>query len=183
MAFLNELLSAAKIWKDPDSVKIVETVLRACKIQKAQQLLAEAGDLEMNCRWKLTDEDSFQILRKLGDGVYELYQIQAFESLICNRSYAIAHDIIDVHDMGPEGPHDIMKAYGYFSIKQMKSIHGESTEEVLAVYRFELDAGNYDNLLSTRRSADAYQTVSYVKTYTWEDAKDMIQTISGYCKE
>lgn len=105
--------------------------------------------------WMKTDDDSFQICRKLkelsvlhGDDVYEFYQVQQsvpHSTDIHERLYSVAHGIIYFDEVDIE---DILGCYGYVSMDQVKEEYGGDWKRILAECDFELTAGCMENLVS-----------------------------------
>ena len=119
--------------------------------------------------WTVTDDDSFQIRRRVEDraGTYfELYQIQ-ISPVNPESMYGIAHGFVYPMDMDEESVADTLECYGYESLASFKEEYGEEWPGVLAEMEFELDASSGENLIQNARFAE------------WEDARKWIETVSG----
>lgn len=118
--------------------------------------------------WILTDDDSFQICRKVenifeGMGpVYELYQVQAVTD-DGDKCCKVAHEYVFVNDVNID---DILECYGYSSIDDI-SDDKNTMEQILAECSFELAAGSLENLLST-------------PLLSYNEARAIISELSGY---
>lgn len=89
--------------------------------------------------WILTDDDCFQICRKVKDGVYELYQVTntlpSWKGT--EKAFGVSHAIIDLEtaDIG-----SICECYSYPSLDKIKDWYGDGWEQIIAECAFELDA-------------------------------------------
>ncbi len=123
---------------------------------------------QKHSEWILTDDDSFQICRKVENiaedlgPVYELYQVQAVTD-DGDKCCKVAHEYVFVNDVNID---DILECYGYSSIDDI-SDDKNTMEQILAECSFELTAGSWENLLST-------------PLLSYNEARAIISELSGY---
>lgn len=144
--------------------------------EKAAELIRRLDQLVPEQRkttdWIMTDDDSYQICRKLldmsealGDAVFEFYQVQdaPIESNSEIPVYVIAHDIVCYKDIDISM---VLDCYGYTSIEEVYNQYGDSWQQIIAECAFELDAGSYYNTSGL--------------SLPWEEATKVIRQESGY---
>ena len=123
--------------------------------------------MKKNNKWVLTDDDSFQLRRKLTDGTYELYQITQVKAGSDSDSealYGISHGIVYVDGIDVS---NVLDCYGYKSVDEVKNIYGEDGwEGIVAECEFELDALDY--------------LVTGDTCFSFEIAEGFILKMSGY---
>lgn len=109
----------------------------------------------------LTDDDSFQIVRKLDNNNFELYQINEEDKIRENPTYYISHAVIDPSEYDYVM---ICDCSGYESVEKIKEEYKEDADLFMAELTFELQA--CDHIVKSG--------LSYNK------AKDLIKKMSGY---
>ncbi len=118
--------------------------------------------------WILTDDDSFQIRRKIEEDVFELYQIDAttpsWED--SDRVFRVSHAVIYICDIDQDS---MMDCYGYESLEAFKEMYGDDWKGVLAECDFEITSQNGEYFISS--------------DLTWKEAKELICKLSGYQEE
>lgn len=114
--------------------------------------------------WELTDDDSFQICRKIEDGLYELYQVTQITPSwkYEERGFRVSHAWIYTAEADLD---DICLCFGYDSVEQLKEEYGDCWEQIVAECDFELCA-----------------TECMIKTgdLTYQEAAALISKLSGY---
>lgn len=120
--------------------------------------------MEKSIGWMLTDEDSFQLRRKLSSGAYELYQITQMGE---DKAYNVSHGIIypEAVDMT-----SVLDCFGYDSLEELQNVYGNAWESIVAECEFELNAFN-SMILSNGPSM------------TWMEARELIHELTGYRTE
>lgn len=114
--------------------------------------------------WLLTDDDCFQICRKVRDGLYELFQINSRKPSWENdeNAFGVAHAFIDTKDADIA---DLCMCYGYQSLNEIKETYGSEWEQIIAECMFELEA--YEHMIET-------------PDMTYDEAKALIIRMSGF---
>lgn len=129
---------------------------------------AQIGEKEQKNGWILTDDDSFQIRRKIEEDVFELYQIDAtapsWEE--GDRVFRVSHAVIYICDINQDS---MMDCYGYESLEAFKEEYGDDWKGVLAECDFEITSQNGEYFISS--------------DLTWKEAKKLICKLSGYQEE
>ncbi|MSS38601.1 hypothetical protein [Clostridium porci] len=118
-----------------------------------------------NNKWKLTDDDSFQIRKERKEDVFELYQIDSVVSSYerGERDFRVSHAVVYLSDIDTE---DVLDCYGYESLKALKEEYGDDWKGILAECDFELTSQNGECFISP--------------DMTWDEAKQLICELSGY---
>lgn len=170
--------------------------------EKAAELLQRLDQLVPEQRkttdWIMTDDDSYQICRKLldmsdalEDAVYELYQVQ--EVPVENDSivpeYVIAHDIVCCNDIDVSS---VLECYGYESIEDVYDQYGDSWQQIMAECAFELDAGclyntsgismPWDEATKVIRQKSGYECQREEPDKKWSLIQKMVRKIINYCQ-
>ena len=122
--------------------------------------------------WILTDGDSFQIRRRIPgvgetcEDVFELYQITQTNTGWSDEEqrYGVSHAIVFLDKVIPE---QVLDCYGYESLEQFKTEYADEWKGVFAECVFETSALEY-----------MLQPVD--SSFTWNEAKGLICTLSGY---
>ena len=129
---------------------------------------ADSVPSEEASEWILTDQESFQICRKMleisernGDSAFELYQLQAVPGNDEDR-FCIAHDIVHLKDVDILS---VIDCYGYEDLDAVKEEYGGEWERIIAEWSFELDSGCLENLISS--------------TMTWDEGFRSIRCMAG----
>ncbi len=126
---------------------------------------ANVGQFFGNSEWVLTDDDSFQIRRQLGNGVFELYQINALECYPKEPEsyFRISHAVIYVSDIIRR-----LDCHGYYSsIERLKEEHGEDWQGILTECEFELMSQEGECFIDRHN-------------LRWDEAKKRVIQLSGY---
>lgn len=123
---------------------------------------------EKKNEWILTDNDSFQIRRKIEEDVFELYQIDAtapsWEE--GNQLFRVSHAVIYICNINQDS---MMDCYGYESFEAFKEEYGDNWKGVLAECDFEITSQNGECFISS--------------DLTWNEAKKLVCELSGYQEE
>lgn len=122
--------------------------------------------IEGKGEWCLTDDDSFQLRRKIGEGIFELYEIEQvlpFEQG-GERRFKVAHEIIFLSEIDTDS---VLSCYCYKSLEELKALYGNDWEGILAECDFELSAGSGEGILRS-------------PVLTWEESRALICLLSGY---
>lgn len=169
--------------------------------EKAAELIRRLDQLVPEQRkttdWIMTDDDSYQICRKLldmsealGDAVYELYQVQEVpvENDLFVPEYVIAHDIICCNDIDASL---VLDCYGYESIEDVYDQYGDSWQQIMAECAFELDAGcllntsgismPWDEATKVIRQEAGYECQREEPDKKWSLIQKMVREIINYC--
>ena len=120
--------------------------------------------------WTQTDDDSFQLRRKVMEDVYELYQIQMvrpFEDTSDEKLYKVAQGFIHIKGITPKDRKNILECYGYSSIDELYEQYGDDWKGILAECWFELKAGCGIGLIDS-------------PDMTWDESKSLICKCSGF---
>lgn len=122
--------------------------------------------LKGSSEWELTDDDSFQLRRRLCDGIYELYEIEQVLPYGQGegRRFKVAHEIIFTSEIDTD---TVLSSYGYDSVEELKAIYGDDWKGVLAECEFELSAGSGEGIIRS-------------PFLTWEEGRSLIGLLSGY---
>lgn len=121
---------------------------------------------ESKSTWCLTDDDSFQIRRKKGNGIFELYEIEQILPYEQGgeRRFKVAHEIIFISEIETDS---VLSCYGYESLEELKVLYGDDWEGILAECEFKLSAGSGEGILRS-------------PVLTWEENRSLICLLSGY---
>lgn len=134
----------------------------------ASPATADASENVSGSEWVLTDDDSFQIRRKIEEDIFELYQIDAVAPSWeeGDRAFRVSNAVIYICDIDQDS---MMDCYGYESFEAFKEEYGDDWKGVLAECDFEITSQNGECFISPDLS--------------WKEAKNLICRLSGYREE
>lgn len=134
----------------------------------ASPAAADASENVSGAEWVLTDNDNFQIQRKIEEDIFELYQIDAVAPSWeeGDPAFRVSHAVIYICDIDQDS---MMDCYGYGSLEAFKEEYGDGWKGILAECDFEITAQNGECFISPDLS--------------WKEAKNLICQLSGYQEE
>ena len=112
----------------------------------------------------LTDNDSFQLCKKIKDNVFELYQItKVLPFTDVEKCYQVSHEVIDVNNVDVDSLCKIFYYHG--RVRELEEEYGADWPQIVAEMAFEENA--FQNLIDDEEM-------------TYEDAKSLIKQLSGF---